>query len=155
MPDFGEMLQIGIVTDDLEKSVEQFRLFGFDTWEPMTFDSDLFPGMLVDGKEGELKLSIAVCRHENTEFELIQPLSEGVFMDWLREHGTGIHHIAFKPKDGYGQFMEDYEKLGCGSVIDVSFPGTDRGFTYLNTLKPLGFYTEIHKGAPGKPEDLK
>ena len=94
-----------------------------------------------------------VTDDEHMEIELIQPLSDGVFMDWLKEHGTGIHHLAFKPVGGYPVFKADYDALGYKNLIDVSDPTGTRGFTYLDTVKQLGFYTEIHRGEPGKPEE--
>ncbi len=148
------MIQVGIVTDDLQASIKEFQKFGFDEWQPMPFDSTKLPGVLIDGgSDTELHMDIAVFNDENMEIELIQPLCEGVFMDWLKEHGTGIHHLAFRPVGGYPAFMEDYEKYGYETLIDVSSPDGTKGFTYLDTVKQLGFYAEIHRGEPGKPGD--
>ena len=148
------MIQVGIVTDDLQASIKEFQKFGFDEWKPMPFDSTKLPGLLVDGDANKaLSIDIAVYNGDAVEIELIQPISEGVFMDWLKEHGTGIHHLAFKPVGGYPAFMEEYKSLGYENLIDVSNPDGTRGFTYLDTMKQLGFYTEVHRGEPGKPED--
>ena len=154
MPAFGKMLQIGILTDDLDTAIHHYQQFGFGPWETMLFDTNHVPGGLIDGKEeGELQLKVAMCQHGDVEFELIQPISEGIFMDWVKEHSTGVHHIAFKPKGGYSAFMEEYIPLGLGNVIDVSTPDGKQGFTYLDTSKPLGFFTEIHRGEPGRPDN--
>ena len=150
---FGPCLQIGIVTDNLEESIKHYEMFGFTGWQKMPFDSDKLPGIIIDGGQGVLKSDIAVCNHDGLEIELIQPISEGAFMSWLREHGTGIHHIAFKKAGEYQEFMDEYDKLGSGNVIDVSDPTGTRGFTYLDTTKYLDFITEIHRGEPGKPGD--
>ena len=94
-------------------------------------------------------------RQGDMEIELIEPVSDSVFMDWLKEHGPGVHHLAFKPKEDYDTFMEQYKAAGYDSLIDV-FDGTKTsGFSYLDTVKQLGFFVEIHKGAPGNPEDFQ
>ena len=153
MPKFEKMIQIGIVTDNLDKAIEQYKIFGFENWEKMPFRSHYIPGMLLNGESSDLAMDCAVCNYNGMEIELIQPISESVFMDWLREHGPGVHHMAFKPVEGYDSFMEEYRGMGMDHLIDVTDGSKTRGFTYLDTVKQLGFYAEIHRGAPGSPAD--
>lgn len=145
---FEKLLQIGIVTDNVEKSVEEFKKFGFDNWTFLPFEPDMIPGMTVNGKPGDLRLKIAMYQINDLEIELIEPVSDSVFMDWLKEHGPGIHHLAFKPANGYDAFMEEYHAAGYTSLIDVMDGEKTGGFSYLDTVKQLGFYSEIHKSLP-------
>ncbi len=149
---FEKILQIGIITENVEKSVEEFKKFGFGTWTSMSFEPGIIPDMTVNGQPGDLRLKIAMYHIDNLEIELIEPVSDSVFMDWLKEHGPGIHHLAFKPKEGYDAFMEEYLAAGYTSLIDVMDGAKTGGFSYLDTVKQLGFYAEIHKGTPGAPE---
>lgn len=150
----GKFLQIGIVTADVKESVKQYERFGIGPWIPMHMDTEKMGGMIIDGKPGVLKFEGAMFKNDDYEIELIQPLSEGVFMDFLREKGPGIHHVAFKC-DNYDDFMAEYKEAGMETLIDACSPDMTRGFTYLDTFKELGFYSEIHRGAPGGPDDFK
>lgn len=152
---FEKMIQIGIVIEDLQESIRQFEMFGFTGWQAMPFKSEFIPGMLLNGEPSDLEFNGAVCQAFGMEIELIQPISESAFMDFLREHGPGIHHLAFKPAEGYENYMQEYRELGYEHLIDVVDGSKTRGFTYLDTFKQLGFYAEIHRGKPGSPEDHK
>ncbi len=150
-----KILQVGIITADVEKSVEEFKKFGLTKWTVMPFEPHMIPGMTINGQPGDLRFKGAMYRQGDMEIELIEPVSDSVFMDWLKEHGPGVHHLAFKPKEDYDTFMEQYKAAGYDSLIDV-FDGTKTsGFSYLDTVKQLGFFVEIHKGAPGNPEDFQ
>ena len=150
-----KILQVGIITADVEKSVAEFKKFGLTEWTVMPFEPHMIPGMTINGQPGDLRFKGAMYRQGDMEIELIEPVSDSVFMDWLKEHGPGVHHLAFKPKEDYDTFMEQYKAAGYDSLIDV-FDGTKTsGFSYLDTVKQLGFFVEIHKGAPGNPEDFQ
>ena len=43
------MIQVGIITDNLQASIQEFQKFGFEEWKPMAFDSTRLPGILIDG----------------------------------------------------------------------------------------------------------
>ena len=150
-----KILQVGIITADVEKSVEEFKKFGLTEWTVMPFESYMIPGMTINGQPGDLRFKGAMYRQGDMEIELIEPVSDSVFMDWLKEHGPGVHHLAFKPKEDYDTFMEQYKAAGYDSLIDVLDGTKTSGFSYLDTVKQLGFFVEIHKGAPGNPEDFQ
>ena len=152
---FEKLLQIGIVTDNVEASVAQFKNFGFENWTEMPFESRFIPGMTLNGEPSDLRFNGAMYSDGNLEIELIEPVSESVFMDWLREHGPGIHHLALKPVGDFDDFMAEYKAMGYEPLIEVLDGTKTRGFTYLDTFKSLGFFTEIHKGAPGNPDECK
>lgn len=152
---FKTFLQIGIISADVKESVKQFERFGITPWIPMHMDTDKMGGMIIDGKPGHLKFEGALFKNEQYEIEIIQPVSESVFMDYLREHGPGVHHLAFKTAEEYDDFMEEFKGQGMKTIIEAMAPTGDRGFAYLDTLKELGFYAEIHKGKPGGADDFE
>ncbi|MCF0133602.1 MAG: VOC family protein [Blautia sp.] len=147
---FTKIIQIGILTDDVDKYVENYKKFGMTEWKRFRFDKSLIPNMTVNGVEDDLVLEIAMFEDEYLQLELIQPVTDSVFMDWVKEHGTGIHHLAFVPAEGYDKFMDEYQAMGGKSLIDVLDGTKSGGFSYLDTKDLLGFYSEIHKPVPPK-----
>jgi methylmalonyl-CoA/ethylmalonyl-CoA epimerase len=145
----GECLQIAIVVEDLDASVKAYEEFGFGPWQIDVFDGTRIPGFSVDGEPSDLKFRGAMCQHHGLELELIQPISESIFSEWLRRHGPGVHHIAFVPVEGFTGFMDEFRANDGDTVMEGLFADGDRGFTYLDTVEQLGFYSEIHKGRPG------
>ena len=147
------LLQVGIVTEDLEGSIAALRQFGFEEWEPMPFRPDFIPNMIQDGKPGDLAFDGATCQKDGVEFELIHPISESVFMDFMRKYGTAVHHLAFRPVGGYDSFMEEYRATWGKPLLEVSDDQRRGGFGYLNTMDKIGFNVEIHIAKPGAPAD--
>ena len=78
---------VGIVVENIERSLSQYeRLF------------NLKPTAVVDALGGKVK--VAFVPVGDGEIELIQPLDEKVpLMQYLRTHGTGIHHISLITDD--------------------------------------------------------
>ena len=141
----GKFLMLGIITDDVEKSVESFKQFGFQDWNIEKFDSDFIPDVLLNNEPGRLVFIGAQYRSQNINIELLQPVSESIYMDYLRSHGPGVHHMEFEPKDGYETFMRDYRAAGHDVLLEADFAGGKAGFAFLDTEKLLGFRLEIHK----------
>lgn len=149
MVKFDKLLQIAVIVEDVDASVKEYEKLGIGPWSMLDFDKTTIPGMMIDGKPGELKFKGAMCQFSGIEIELIQPVSEGIFTEWLREQGQGVHHIAFIPREGFEGFMQEFKGNGNKNLIEVLNGDGDRGFVYLDTIKQLGFYAEIHKGQPG------
>jgi Glyoxalase/Bleomycin resistance protein/Dioxygenase superfamily len=145
----GQFLQIGIVVEDVKTSVKAYEEFGFGPWEIQDFDGTKISGFKDHGQPSDLAFKGAVCQHHGVEIELIQPVSESIFSEWLRTRGPGVHHVAFVPLEGFTAFMQEFQAGGNGTIMEGLFGDGDRGFAYLDTLKQLGFYSEIHKGRPG------
>lgn len=144
--ELGKFLQIGIVVEDLDTALRNYEKFGMGPWELVDFDGSKIPGFTESGMPGTLSFKGAMCQFSGFEIELIQPVSESIFMDWLRKHGPGVHHLAFTPKEGFEGFLHEYKKTGNDTIIEALFGDGEHGFTYLDTINQLGFYSEIHKG---------
>jgi catechol 2,3-dioxygenase-like lactoylglutathione lyase family enzyme len=137
-------LQIGIVVTDIDEAVKSYEKYGINPWQKREFSSHKI-GLTVNGATDNLAFKSAVCEHSGFEIELIQPISEGTFMDWLRKHGPSVHHISLLPGDGYQTFMKEFADDGGRVDTEVLSPDQTRGFAYLDTVSQLGFYTEILK----------
>jgi methylmalonyl-CoA/ethylmalonyl-CoA epimerase len=143
---FGHFLQIGIVVEDVEASVKAYEQFGFGPWKLEDFNGTKIPGFRNYGEPSNLVFRGAMCQHHGVEIELIEPVSESIFSEWLRTHGPGVHHMAFVPAEGFDGFMQEFQGAGNATTMEGTFGDGSQGFTYLDTLKQLGFYSEIHKG---------
>jgi methylmalonyl-CoA/ethylmalonyl-CoA epimerase len=147
---FKKFLQVGLVVDDLEGFVKRYEKdFSIGPWEVIEFKPDLMPGMTVNGKPQDIRMKVAFYRSFETELEIIQPVSESIFMDWLRLHGPGIHHVAFVPAEGYDSIMADLTAKGKKPLMEVLDGSQSRGFAYVDLMKELGIILELHKGQPG------
>lgn len=145
---FKKFMQIGLVVEDVEASIKNYEKFGIGPWKRIHFKPNSISGLTIDGKPGDLEFLGAMCNYNGMEFELIQPVSESIFMKRLREQGPGVHHIAFAPEEEYDDFMGEF-LIENKTLIEAMNGEGSRGFAYLDTLKQLGFYAEIHKGQPG------
>ncbi len=148
---FKDFFQVGLVVDDLDAYVKRYEDdFSIGPWDVHEFIPGKIPNTTLNGKPitQDLKMKSAFCRSFGTQFEIIQPISESIYMDWLREHGPGIHHVAFVLND-YQTIMADLSAKGKKPLMEVLFGDQSRGFAYVDLTKELGFILELHKGKPG------
>lgn len=146
---FKKFMQVGLVVDDLRAFIKRYEDdFGIGPWEVIEFTPALMPGMTVNGKVKDIRMKIAFCRSLGTELELIEPISESIYMDWLRQHGPGIHHVAFVLND-YDRIMSDLAAKGKKPLMEVLDGSKSRGFAYVDMTPELGTILELHKGQPG------
>ena len=77
---------IGIIVRDIDKSLIFYR------------DILKLPFEGIEKNETH-KLSIAFLRCGDVLVELLQPIGEGVYREFLDKNGEGFHHIAFRADD--------------------------------------------------------
>lgn len=145
-----EFTQIGIVVEDVEASVAKYtEEHGIGPWEVIKFGKELFPELLINGRPGELELKCAFCKVNGFEIELIEPISQSIFSDFLRKNGPGIHHVAIESDRGFHDMLEMVRDKGEKPLLHVQkSDGTDM-FAYLDLMKELGLCVEIF-GEEGK-----
>jgi methylmalonyl-CoA/ethylmalonyl-CoA epimerase len=122
---------IGIVVKDLEKAIRIYEGLG----------------LKVSGREDieYLKVRVAFFEVSGNRIELIPPLSEDQeLMHHIKEHGEGIHHIAFKVDD-IKEALEDLNKMGIRLAIDRPRDKGHRGkeFAFLNPKDTCGILIEV------------
>jgi methylmalonyl-CoA/ethylmalonyl-CoA epimerase len=119
---------VGIVVEDIDESLKQYeRLF------------NLKPTAVVEGLGG--KVRAAFIPVGDGEIELLQPTDANVpLMDYLREHGSGIHHISLATDDIEAEvdrlrkegvvFDRDRPTVGAhGTKISFTVPKSTNGIT--------------------------
>ena len=103
------------------------------------------------GKPTDARAYLTATDIGHLQFELLQPLdSPSSWMDFLDQHGVGIHHIAFfLPKTDVA--AKSFE--ACGYVVTQQglFTGQNGMYTYLDTDKDLGVVVELLEHFGGSP----
>ena len=150
---FKEVVQIGAVVKDLDKSIQVLsEVFGIgpfnriDDWPPPERpDYELY----YYGQPGQFTARMAFVALGPVELELIQPLEgRSIWSDFLGEHGEGIHHIRFNTPD-HDAVIEYLAGHGIG--ISQMGSGLRPGTFWVNfdTQEYVGFTIEIMKALPG------
>lgn len=157
-PTFQRLMQIGILVRDLDSAVEHYQAMGIGPWEiwDMRNDQPPFDDLTFHGKELPEKgvvLRTAMAHCYGLELELIEPVMDTVYKQWLEEHGPGIHHLAFDLKDPYEEVLAqckaktDKEPWVRGKAIHGQVD-----FSYLDLREEMGLIVECYKSLqPGKP----
>lgn len=137
----GDVNQIGIITPDIEKSIEEFKKIGLDDWSDIFVNvPENFEDMIVDGEPCEYASKCASNFQLNVEIELIEPLDE--ISDWgkfLKRNGgkAGVHHIRVDFDD-----IEDVHATGKKMLLSGMYAGSGMAYEYYDFRDELGLVLE-------------
>ena len=149
-PVFTETLQISIVVPDLEQAMRTYvDEYGIGPWEIYEFNPGTMTEMLGEGgAPTEFRFRIAVTMVGSVQWELVQPLEDrGIFADFLREHGEGLHHVAVGGRP-YAETLAAMEANGRRMLQGGVYNGVR--FAYVTTNEDLGLVTEIFDWPEGR-----
>ncbi len=155
--------QICVIVDDLERYAENYRtILGFDVPHEVQI-THLFDHTQATyyGKPMNSRAKIVAFMMGNIAFEILQPIDEpSEWMDYLKKHGSGIHHVAFNvprtaPAAAY------FADKGYQVTQQGLFTGRTGMYAYLDTNKDLGVTIELlehynngsHPASPPFPSD--
>jgi len=142
-PVFTKVLQVGIVVRDLEKSLKTYtEVFGIGPWDLHTMDKRNLRDTRLHGKPAEFSMKVAFADLGGVQLELIEPLDESIYTEFLRDHGEGIHHIAVA-SGNYAETIAYLKGQGIEPVMD-GVASSGLGFAYLGTDRALACITEIY-----------
>ena len=146
-PMFTQVLQIGIVVKDCDGSVRRWvEEYGVGPWSIYEFNPETVEQMTVRGKAQGYAMRLATANVGSVQIELIEPKDDkSIYAEFLKEHGEGLHHVAFGVDD-YGKVMESYGKKGKPILQGGTWKGLT--YTYLDEGKDLGLIAEIYHIAP-------
>jgi len=139
-----QIVEIGMVADDMKRVVSEFEKIGLIGWEFGEFDTRMIPESRIDGEEQFFVIKSAILKMDNLAIEVIEPQGDSFYADFLKEHGNGIHHIALKTKENYKSFVEEFLEQGGNMAMELTVMQTIPALGYMDTLKSLGFYLELH-----------
>jgi methylmalonyl-CoA epimerase len=129
----GKIDHIGIVVEDLESSMARYQaMLGLQLKEIEEIE--------VDGA----MLRVAFFPVGDTTIELVHTTAEnGLAADFLRDHGEGIHHIAFAVEDLKSVF-DTLSGQGVSFLWDRIIPGS-RGsqVAFFQSKEFNGVYIEL------------
>jgi len=133
-----EVSQIGMVVEDLDGPMDFFRsVLGIGPFEV----HDMPVASVWDrGEEKPIRARLAFANAGQVQIELIQILEGDSFhLEFLREHGPGIHHLGFRVRDFQAK-LELAKRMGF-SVLQAG-PG-GRFYAYLDTRDHAGIIVEL------------
>jgi methylmalonyl-CoA/ethylmalonyl-CoA epimerase len=131
--------QIGIVTGDLEKTVNYYeKVLGL---KPFIMPKIVYKKKHYYGKAVDSEWLMAFSSLGPVELEIIQPLTgPTVYHDYLKENGDGIHHLGFDVKD-IEKKLEIFTKMGIKNIQGGE--GETSRFEYFDTAEIGGVTIEL------------
>ncbi|WAH35706.1 VOC family protein [Alicyclobacillus dauci] len=142
-PIFTKPLQICVVVDDIDGYMKTYTDdYGIGPWAIFEFNPDTITDMTIRGEKVDYAMTLAVCDFYGIQWELIQPRDDhNLYTEFLKEHGPGLHHVAFAA-DNHNKVVKWMAERGNRSLQGGNLQGNV--YTYLDTVKDLGFITEIY-----------
>jgi catechol 2,3-dioxygenase-like lactoylglutathione lyase family enzyme len=140
--DSTNVIQIGIVVKDVEKAASAYaEVFGIPKPAVGPIASDSFTHTNFRGGASSAYGKGAYFDLGPIQMELIEPVgAPSTWEEFLRTHGEGIHHIAFKTQDMHAA----REFLASKGMETLQHGGWDGGqYAYVDCSSQLGLILEL------------
>ena len=141
--------QIAVVTNDLQKTMEQYtKLLGWGPWSVFRHEPPRLHDTVVRGKPTDYTMLGAETHVGDMGFELLQPLEgPSIYKEWLEQHGEGLHHVAvmLHDFDESTELKKKFDEIGS-SVLMGGRIGETIEFFYLDTEPSLKIILESGSG---------
>ena len=133
--------QIGIVVEDLEKSMEEYRdSMGVGPFDVLDITSE---NATIEGAVSPFHLKIALARNTPVQVELIQVLKgETAHSRFLHEKGQGLHHLGMLIDGGIEEKIAQLGERGINVLQKGEIFGRSH-FAYMDTEKTSGVIWEL------------
>jgi methylmalonyl-CoA/ethylmalonyl-CoA epimerase len=133
-----------VVVKDIEKAIQHFDKLEVGPFPVFLGGPGMaFAGKTVRGKQVDYDMDLRLAKSQlgGIGFELIQPLKgETVYTEFLKQHGEGLHHLAFGVED-FDAEVADMEKRGFRVVQTGAMPNSR--WAYFDTDKVGGMLIEL------------
>lgn len=147
----GQTIQVCVVTRDYRRTLEGMVGLGIGPWRVYHYRQA--PGITETeycGISANFKMTLCLAWNGLMLWEIIEPL-EGptIYHDFLKEHGEGIHHVAFSGAEEngvempYEEQIREFSNRGF-SVIQSGKLKERVRFHYFDTEKTVGTTFEIY-----------
>jgi methylmalonyl-CoA/ethylmalonyl-CoA epimerase len=140
--DSSAVVQIGLIVKDAEKTASAFaEVFGIPMPAIVMIADDAFAKTNYHGQPSTAKGKAAFFDLGPVQMELIEPIgAPSTWEEFLRTHGEGIHHIAFRTK----RMADAQNFLAAKGMETVQQGGWDGGqYAYVDCSKQLGTVLEL------------
>ena len=133
-----DVSQIGVVVKDLDRAVAFFEsTLGLGPFRVVEMEA---PNVWDRGDEKRIKVRLGFAALGQVELELIHIVEgDSVHLEFLREHGEGLHHLGFRVKD-FEAKLEQAKAMGF-EVLQTGPLG--RFYAYLDTRQYGGIIVEL------------
>lgn len=144
-----KICQIGIIIKDIEKKVKNWaEVLEMPAPQVQMIEGHEKTGALYKGKPTDAKCKQAIFFLGDIMLELLEPVgSPSAWDDFAKEHGQGIHHIAFLEENAEKE-MAKYKSKGM-NIAQQGHWDTGRYF-YADSIDKLGAVVEILEFFPKK-----
>ncbi len=136
------IIQIGIVVKDLQKTVDNYwATLGIGPWQIVRMEPPILTEVTLRGKPVEASMLAAIAQSGNIQLELIQPLEgPSIWKEFIERRGEGLHHVQPLVQDPT-VVLDMFMEMG----IDVLMSGKigDNVFNYMDTEPLLGMICEF------------
>lgn len=141
-PKYGKILHLGIVVRDLKKAVEIYETeLGIGPWK-LEDARPFFADKPVNDGHG-LNINTAIYKGDGYEIELVMPVGPGIYEDWLKLKGPGMHHIKLETAVSYEDTVKMGERVSPDShYMDVRWPDGTPLVSYVSMLEETGLILE-------------
>jgi methylmalonyl-CoA/ethylmalonyl-CoA epimerase len=142
-----EVSQIGVVVEDLDR-VASFLESSFGLG-PFRVEEVEAPNVWDRGQEKHIKARLGFAMMGQVELELIHIVEgDSVHLEFLRQHGEGIHHLGFRVED-FEAKLERAKAMGF-EVLQTGPVG--RFYAYLDTRREGGMIFELIEANGRRPQ---
>jgi len=145
---YGRVLHLGIVVADAKRAMKIFEdEMGIGPWE-FSEHAPFFADKLVNDGVG-MDMACGIFRKDGYEIEVIEPVGPSIYMDFLNEHGPGVHHVMLQSDEGYEETLAMAKRVsGRDPALSVRFPDGTPIVFYADMLQEIGLLLEVGAGGP-------
>jgi hypothetical protein len=134
----GAIDQISFAVPSVDDALPRYEvMFGgpFTAMDVPNFD------VVCRGTPSSATLRLGFGRTGELEVELVEVVS-GAWptVDWLTEHGEGLHHLRY-PVDDFAASRAGMERAGCSTILEGGAGGVS--FAYLEVPMLNGMVVEL------------
>jgi methylmalonyl-CoA/ethylmalonyl-CoA epimerase len=154
--DIKDVLQIGIVTADLDRAMRAWTdTYGVGPWQVSVYNRSNMSDWTVDDGPADFEMRSAIARTGGFMIELIQPISgESTWSESLARHGGAdhIHHLLCTyADDDFDTTLTDFRRKGVPAVQIGHQGASGIRWAYLDSLPELGCLLELVQVPGGLP----
>jgi len=139
-----EIVQVGVVVKDLDKTVEYLTSLGMG---PFKISTVTHPSATVHGEKVFYEVRLAKSQQGPVELELIEyQKGRTIHKEFLDEKGEGLHHLKVTVKD-INAPVNRFAQKGIEPLQEDRAVGGG-GMAYLDTAKIGGLIIEVSQRSP-------
>lgn len=150
-PGFQKIVQIAIVTKDIEASAKRWAaLLGVPVPAVTTTRPGNEVNLVYRGKRSNGQAKLAFFRTGQVVLELIEPAGpDTAWKEHLDKYGEGVHHIGIQVQDLEGS-VKQIEALGYPEIHRGRYDKDNGTYVYFDTMDALGLSVELLYSDPPK-----